>query len=46
MSRLPRAVISIGVIPSKIKKLERRLSDLAEVICQRDDGRCIWSRDG
>lgn len=31
MSNLPRAAITVGTIPSKIKKLERRLSDLDEV---------------
>jgi uncharacterized protein (TIGR02391 family) len=32
MSKLPRASIGLGTIPSSIKKLERRLADLAEVI--------------
>lgn len=30
MSKLPRAKIAVGAIPAKIKKLERRLSDLDE----------------
>jgi hypothetical protein len=31
MSKLPRSSISLGVIPSGIRKLDRRLADLAEM---------------
>jgi uncharacterized protein (TIGR02391 family) len=42
MSKLPRASIQVGAIPSKIRKLERRLSDLDEVKPQQVTD---WSGD-